>query len=185
MSQTTIRNNIRDQRNLLSDHAVLKAGKHFAQSLEKHPLFITSQHIALYWSCQNEVDMRASIDLCHARNKNCYLPVVMAGKLLGFAAYTPNTMMHTNTLGIMEPIQPTLIPPEALDMVIVPSIAIDMRGNRIGMGAGYYDRTFAFITETKKPLLIAAIYPFQLVDAITPHAHDVPCHDVIIASLGI
>ena len=185
MSQATIRNNIRDQRDLLSHHAVKKAGKHFAQSLGKHPLFIASEHIALYCSCQNEVDMRASIDLCHTSNKNCYLPVVMTGKLLGFAAYTPTTMMHTNTLGIMEPIQPALIPPEALDMVIVPSIAIDMRGNRIGMGAGYYDRTFAFTAETKNPPLIAAIYPFQLVDTITPHAHDVPCQDVIIASLGI
>lgn len=94
--------------------------------------------------------------------------------------------MKLNRFNIPEPDMTSatlLTDPRKLDAVIMPMVAIDPSGNRIGMGGGFYDRTFAFRkTERCKPVLIAFAYDFQLINEQTPQTWDVPADTVALQS---
>ena len=182
MSQALIRNKLRKERGQLEEQAVYAGGLSFAQALLHHPIYQKSQHIAFYWPCQNEVDMHKAIDNCLHAGKSCYLPIIMEEQFLTFTPYTRNMTMHTNRYKVMEPININPILTTQLDLVIIPAVAIDYNGNRIGMGAGFYDVTFHAFQHTQNPYRIAAVYPFQIVDSIEKQPHDIPCHEVIIVS---
>ena len=106
----------------------------------------------------------------------------MAEQFLTFTPYTRDMKMHTNRFKVMEPIDINPIPTNQLDLVIMPAVAIDFNGNRIGMGAGFYDVTFQALQHDEKPYRIGAVYPFQIIDSIKKQPHDIPCHEVIIVS---
>lgn len=185
MSQALIRNQLRKERDQLEEQVVYAGGLSFAQTLSQHPVYQKSQHIAFYWPCQNEVDMHAAIDNCLHEGKTCYLPIIMAEQFLTFTPYTRDMKMHTNRFKVMEPIDINPIPTNQLDLVIMPAVAIDYNGNRIGMGAGFYDKTFQALQHDEKPYRIGAVYPFQIIDSIERQLHDIPCHEVIIVSTTI
>lgn len=90
--------------------------------------------------------------------------------------YNEGDLLHPNKYAILEP-QHNLkkIPPENLDLVMVPLIAFDLKGNRLGTGGGYYDRTFAFLREqeNKKPRMIGLAYAVQQAEQIPSDPWDV------------
>ena len=90
--------------------------------------------------------------------------------------------MRRNHLGIMEPVQRRRLSAHDLDLVFVPLVGFDARGMRLGMGAGYYDRAFAFLrrrTYWFHPRLIGLAYSFQQVPHIEGAPHDVRLNCVI------
>jgi len=116
-----------------------------------------------------------------ARGKICYLPVLMHthDKSLLFARYEPDASMVYNQFGIPEPSVGARhkIKARNLDLIIMPLVAFDKMGNRIGMGGGYYDRTLAFLnarTRWYKPRLVGIGYSFQQVVSINSESWDVP-----------
>jgi len=94
--------------------------------------------------------------------------------------------MKLNRFNIPEPDvaeEELLTDPKKLDAVIMPMVAIDRCGNRIGMGGGFYDRTFEFRkSENCKPTLIAFAYDFQLIEEQVPQAWDVPSDFIALES---
>jgi len=113
--------------------------------------------------------------------KHCYLPVLTPthDKSLLFAPYEPDAPLVHNQFGIPEPriAARHLIKARNLDLVIMPLVAFDRRGNRIGMGGGYYDRTLGFLnarTQWRKPRLVGIGYSFQEVSSIGSEPWDVP-----------
>ena len=74
--------------------------------------------------------------------------------------------------------------PTELEVVLVPLVAVDWSGNRLGHGAGYYDRTFAFRRDRDHPVLIGLAHQFQVVESIKPSPWDVPV-DLIVTETGI
>jgi 5-formyltetrahydrofolate cyclo-ligase len=91
---------------------------------------------------------------------------VLAGPRLWFAPFHPHTRLADNRFGIPEPVasRRQACPLLALDIVLMPLVAFDGRGNRLGMGGGYYDRTFAsraHRTHLRRPLLVGAAFAFQ------------------------
>lgn len=115
--------------------------------------------------------------------KKCYLPVLSSSteKLLQFAEYTPNTQLAPNRYDILEPQAAKTIAPEQLDLVIMPLVAFDDWGNRLGMGGGYYDKTFAFLREEKNkmPVLIGLAYAMQEVSTLPADEWDVPLRGIL------
>ncbi len=100
-----------------------------------------------------------------------------------FASVTVQTRYADNRYGIKEPLVKSadIIGAERLDLVLMPLVAFDESGNRIGMGGGFYDRTFAFkqSRSEKKPYLIGIAHEIQKVDAIAAEHWDVPLTMVV------
>lgn len=111
------------------------------------------------------------------------MPVLRKNRLL-FAPWDDSSDWEENRYGIPEPLcrHRDLLTPRQLDVVVVPLVAFDDSLNRLGMGGGYYDRTFAFRKRAgalRRPLLIGVAYSFQRVDALQAQSWDVPL-DVVI-----
>ncbi len=153
------------------------------------PLFRRARHIAVYLPVAGEADPLPLAELAWRRGKRVYAPVVDAvhrGRL-GFAPIPPDGALRPNRWGIPEPAgRPALRPPRRLDLVIVPLVAFDRRGHRLGMGAGYYDRTFAFRHRRRwrRPWLVGLAYGFQEVPRLQAHPWDVPL-DAVLTEQGL
>jgi 5-formyltetrahydrofolate cyclo-ligase len=118
-----------------------------------------------------------------SRSKRAYLPS-FAGCRPGemrWRPFVPGAPVRRLRYGVLEPVAPRAsLAPRYLDLVIVPLVAFDSDGNRLGMGAGYYDRCFSFLnTSTRKPELMGVGYEFQRVEHIEPKPWDVPVSKVI------
>jgi 5-formyltetrahydrofolate cyclo-ligase len=179
--RSQIRQLIRQKRSKLEKSYQEQAAARIVSRLLKHPILQRSQIVAGYLPADGEVDMYAWFTQAWRQLKQCYLPVVVEQQLL-FARYNKSTQLKPNRWGILEPTASTLIPASALDAVIIPLLAFDAKGNRLGRGAGYYDRSFAFLQHeprVKSLHLIGIGYAFQQMPIMTPADWDVPIHTVI------
>jgi 5-formyltetrahydrofolate cyclo-ligase len=187
----SIRKRINDRRLALSDdeqqQAALQVAEHFLAS----PLSHRGKHIAGYWAINGELDVEPVLGALRNMNKTCYLPVLdtLTENRLWFAPYDDTTRLVLNRFGIPEPLGNRRQRTRAtrLDIILVPLTAFDKRGNRLGMGCGYYDRTLAFLQRRRhwqKPLLIGMAYDFQRVDSLEANPWDVPL-DMVITEKGI
>jgi len=115
-----------------------------------------------------------------------YLPILDPKKPnhLWFQKYDPKEKLIPNRYGIPEPkLDPNkLINANELDCVLVPLVAFDKNCERLGMGVGYYDRTFSFLQNIKrphKPLLIGLAYEFQKIEVCEPKEWDIPLDYIV------
>ena len=98
-------------------------------------------------------------------------------------AYNPDDTLTPNRFGILEPTLEgnRLIPARNLDLVLVPLVAFDRTGKRLGMGKGYYDQTFAFLKQEntrKMPHLIGLAYGFQEIADLPMDDWDIPLYGI-------
>lgn len=172
---------MRTQRARLSPVAQAHAAFHVAQRIAHSTLFQRSQHIACYLPQRGELDPTPLMQRVWAMRKTCYLPVLspLPGGRLWFVPYHPGDPLTPNRFGILEPCLPTACraPPWALDLVLTPLVAFDTQGNRLGMGGGFYDKTFSFLRQRaswRKPRLVGLAYDFQCVATLQHSPWDVP-----------
>lgn len=150
------------------------------------PDFQASEHIAVYLAMGGEVHTEALINAILLEEKSCYLPVLAQDdqKHLVFMPFDANTPLVTNRFNIPEPAfdETLAIAPNDLDYVITPLVAFDAKCHRVGMGAGFYDRTFAFLNTTPRPsnpILCGLAYGFQQVKDTEPESWDVSLNKVV------
>lgn len=158
---------------------------HSKSALIKEHLFSFSpfrkaQAIAFYVSIkdQREVDTDEMIRESLAMGKRVCVPKVIRDRLALFEIKDFGRDLSRGTMGILEPRGGAQLAPE---LVIVPGIAFDSSGNRIGFGRGYYDRLLAALENTRS---IGLAYSFQITDRIIPGKHDVRM-DYIITEKGV
>lgn len=151
--------------------------------MTQQAIFQQSQRIACYLAFKDEFDSSPIIEAIWQAKKHCYLPVLKDnnGKILDFVKYHYGDALRLNQYGIFEPVNPSPIEPDKLDLVIAPLIAFDLHGNRLGTGGGYYDRTFAFLreNESNKPTLIGLGYAAQQAKALPSDPWDVVLQGVV------
>ncbi|MBW8054027.1 MAG: 5-formyltetrahydrofolate cyclo-ligase [Nitrospira sp.] len=118
--------------------------------------------------------------------KMCYLPVLsrVRGDALWFAPAAPGTVLVANHFGILEPAvgRRDLVRAQKLDLILLPLVGFDPRGNRLGMGAGFYDRTLAILRHRKhwrKPHLIGLAHELQRVDQLASDLWDIPLQAIV------
>jgi len=160
-----------------------KASNQICARLRMLDQYRRAKRIALYWAVNGEIDLDSLWNSAPLQGKFCYFPALNDDSTLSFLPATPVTPFKKNRYGIFEPdvSLDLAIPLDQLDLVLVPLVAFDAFCSRLGMGAGYYDRTF-----DNKPgcLLIGLAYQFQRVDFIETRPWDVPL-DAIITQRAI
>lgn len=145
--------------------------KQIAQCLLATDAYKNAQHIAAYLCMPGEVDMWKVIKKAWAEDKQVYLPVVLGWEQpLQFAPFTPQCELAKDYYDIEIPKVDSseYVSPRILDLVITPLVAFDKYRNRIGMGGGFYDRTFAFKQRdsSAKPQLLGVAFETQRVDGV-------------------
>ena len=126
--------------------------------------------VAGYWAADGEIPLHAWQLRLPGDTTYC-LPVLHGDGRLRFAPWRPGEAVAPNRFGIPEPVvEPgELLDPEALDLVVVPLVGFDARCHRLGMGGGWYDRSFAFRhRQPAPPRLVGAAFAFQQVEGELP-----------------
>jgi 5-formyltetrahydrofolate cyclo-ligase len=144
------------------------------------------KHVALYLTHDGELATPPLIEALWQLGIQTYLPRLHpfnAGQLV-FLHYSANTPMQPNQFGILEPKLDVraIMPIERLDVVITPLVAFDLKGNRMGMGGGYYDRTLANWQDKGKPLPMGYAHDCQQVTRLPCEHWDVPLPFIITPS---
>jgi 5-formyltetrahydrofolate cyclo-ligase len=160
-----------------------KASTIITEQLSQHPIFLQSRTIASYKAIQHEIDPSALIHKAWQNNQTCYLPVLQGQQLI-FCTYQANTQLKKNRFNIPEPplSLDRCIAPRAIDLVLVPVVGFTEKGQRLGMGAGFYDRSFDFLlnsARSARPFLIGLAYEWQKLESFTEKNWDVPLNAVI------
>lgn len=143
--------------------------------LEKSVAFMMADKILMYHSLPDELSTIDFIDKWHTR-KHFFLPRVN-GVNLDVLPYD-RTRLQYGAFHIEEPTGDDIEDIDNIELIIVPGIAYDNRGNRVGRGKGYYDRLLSRTKATK----IGIGYDFQLVDEIDSEPHDITMDIVITDS---
>ncbi|MBB1338320.1 5-formyltetrahydrofolate cyclo-ligase [Pseudoalteromonas sp. SR44-2] len=183
-----IRSEIRNTRKNLSNNQQIIAAQslkmNFIQHLKSEKT-TNSKHIAIYLSNDGELDTSLLIKELWNLNHVVYLPIIhpFNGANLLFQRYEKNSPMRANRYGILEPKLncSQICPLPALDYLLMPLVAFDKQGNRLGMGGGFYDRTLARLHEQnwQKPQLIGLAHECQKVDVLPIESWDVPLKTII------
>ena len=183
-----IRKSVREMRNNLSKKQQLLAAQslkmNFIQQLKANKPN-KKEHIAIYLVNDGELDTSLLINELWNLNHDVYLPIIhpFNGANLLFQRYEKNSPMKANRYGILEPKLncSEICPLPALDYLLMPLVAFDKQGNRLGMGGGFYDRTLARLHEQnwQKPQLIGLAHECQKVEALPIESWDVPLKTII------
>ena len=179
-----LRRALRERRRALPAPERIAAADALAARLLALPFAPQSGHAAGYWAMDGEIALHAW-QLRLPRTVRYCLPVLHEDGHLRFAPWKPGEPLRANRHGIPEPdVTPeALLRPEQLDFAVVPLVAFDVRGHRLGMGGGWYDRSFAFRrTHAAPPYLAGAAFSLQRVEAIAAEHWDVPLDAVCTES---
>ncbi|MBA2239620.1 MAG: 5-formyltetrahydrofolate cyclo-ligase, partial [Lysobacter sp.] len=180
-----LREKLRARRRALTPSRRIQGAQALAGRLLALPFAPSEGLVAGYWATDGEIALHAWQVQLPDRCTYC-LPVLRDDGCLGFAPWRPGEALRSNRFGIPEPdVGPdTLVLAADMSLVVVPLVAFDPRGNRLGMGGGWYDRSFAFRQhQPAPPWLVGAGFAEQCVDSIEPAHWDVPldavCSDAI------
>jgi len=183
--RNNLRSELRRRRKLLSPAGQHAAAERLYRRVVSWNLFLRSRRMAFYFASDGEIDPLAILFRALQMGKACYLPVLSPrqhGKVC-FAPFHQGDVLQPNRWGILEPVasQRKFIAPQSLNLVFVPLVGFDASGNRLGMGKGYYDRTFAFRTRSSgpSPRLIGLAHECQRADAIPVSEWDIPLDGVV------
>ncbi|MBJ2185851.1 5-formyltetrahydrofolate cyclo-ligase [Paramuribaculum intestinale] len=176
MKKDDIRRTVRARKSLLTENEKAEAAQSVFDRLEQMAAFMMADRILMYHSLPDELSTRDFLGKWSGR-KHFFLPRVN-GVNLDILPYE-QTRLHLGAFEIEEPDGNDLTDIADIELIIVPAVAYDRHGNRVGRGKGYYDRMLAGSRATK----VGVGYDFQLIDdAIDTDSHDVPVDIVITQS---
>ena len=163
------RKNLSKKERLDSEKSLLQLWEFVGDSYKKNK-------VALYWPINGEVATNALISYFFSNGSKCFLPVISSNegnKLIDFALFEEQSRLVKNRFGIPEPNKSKIIDLNQLDIIFLPCVCFDSRGNRIGMGGGFYDKTLSYLSKKEKTKLIILAYDFQEVESCLPESHDI------------
>jgi 5-formyltetrahydrofolate cyclo-ligase len=182
-----LRRTMRQQRKGVPGSVARAASQDIARHLSRQ--IIKGQRIAIYLAFDGEIDLSHFVRYAQRLSCTLYAPriVNMHAKRMEFIELHRQGEQQANRFSILEPRNHLhrRIDPRKLDVVLLPLVAFDMHGWRLGFGAGFYDRKLSFLRRKfcRKPLLIGVSYEFQRVPPQTPGAWDVLL-DAVVTERG-
>jgi 5-formyltetrahydrofolate cyclo-ligase len=140
--------------------------------------------VAGYWPIGTELDVRHTLSHLDLIGFGCALPVVVAkGEPLTFRTWTPQTLMERSGLGILAPA--ATVPAVEPDVLLVPLLAFDRAGYRLGYGAGFYDRTLERLRRSKNVTAIGIGFAGQEVNSVPRDQYDQPLNWLVTEQFAL
>lgn len=174
---------MRQCRRKLTAHQQRQAAKNLYRNVVRTAAFRFSKRVSFTLARDGEISPHLLMQEAQRRGKQCYLPVMskFGHDKLSFRLVKKGVMLHSNNpFDIPEPIYGKVCPSRAMSLVLLPLVAFDIHGNRLGMGKGYYDHTLAFLRRStrRRPLLIGLAHECQRADELDVASWDVPLQAV-------
>jgi 5-formyltetrahydrofolate cyclo-ligase len=185
LSRDALRRELRQHRRSLSHHDRAKASGQFRTIADRHRLFRPGMRVALYIAYGSEASCESLIDLARSRRCSVYVPRIVSYRhaRMRFAPLHPKMRLAQNRHGIAEPpASAKYISVRSLDLIVLPVVAVDLRGYRLGSGAGFYDRALHHLHPSRRwrrPKLIALAYDIQRIEHLPSHSWDVPVDAIL------
>lgn len=179
-----LRRELRAKRRALPAGARAEADRAIYAHLRSLAEYRRARRIALFMAFDGEPSLKPLVEAARRQRKQLYVPV-LHGLTMRFAELEPGAALAANFFGIMEPKLGAEIDARELDLVLTPLVAFDDHGVRLGVGRGYYDRTFKFLRHRslwRRPKLLGVAYELQRVGPLTPNSWDVPLWGVVTES---
>lgn len=171
MSKSLLRKEMDTQRRLLNPEWIGEASRRITDALQSLEPFQSAHSIALYKAISGEVDLESLFPVCWETRKSTCIPVFNKQlRCYEMASINETTPFKTGNYGIQEPVSPALVPTANIDLIVVPGVAFDPSGNRLGRGGGYYDR----LLDGYSGITVAVAFDFQVIPEIPCDAHDIP-----------
>ncbi len=149
-----------------------KLGQAIGQNILAHCPPSPADIVAGFWPLQGEVDLRPLLETLHSRGHRIALPhTPPRGQPLTFRHWYPGVTMLREAFGTMRPDSETLIP----TYILVPLVAFDRTGHRLGYGGGFYDRTLQSLPNART---IGCAFAAQELDEIPVGEYDIPLHAI-------
>jgi 5-formyltetrahydrofolate cyclo-ligase len=181
-----MRSHMRTQRRAISASEQHHVAQQLARWISRTRLLRAGSRVGVYLPHGREADLSIAIARGRARGCYLYLPRIthMRRRRMEFVEFAPGTALRENAYGILEPIarRGAHISIRRLDLILVPLVAVDARGWRLGSGAGFYDRRLSHLSRKRlwrRPRLIGVGYEFQRVESLPPSRWDVPVEGLI------
>ena len=178
--RASLRRELRIKRRSLTYVQHRQAAKQLYHRIITAPFFIKAKRIGFYLASDSEIDPLAILFKALAMGKQCYLPLISThtpGKV-SFASFKEGEPLIANKWGILEPVSRVqdLVAPKSLSLVLVPLVGFDLSCNRLGMGKGFYDKSFSFRRRlsVSTPTLIGLAHECQKTASLPVESWDVP-----------
>jgi 5-formyltetrahydrofolate cyclo-ligase len=178
-----VRQRMRAARRALCAEERAAAATAIAANLARLGLPIPGTRVGAYMPMDGELDPCPALEMARERGCRLFVPVItrFSRPTMRFSPLGDHARMHRNRWGISEPDQPG-IHGRWLDLALVPCVAFDATGARLGMGAGFYDRHFSFLMSRsawRRPRLLGLAYDFQRMPQLDVRSWDVPLWGVV------
>ncbi len=181
MNKEKIRKDILQRRLSLSSEEIKNKSNQIFLNLVKTTEFLNSQNIMFYVATRSEAQTEEMIKASLKMGKRIFVPIILPdcinlapSRLINF-----DRELEKGKKGILEPKKEyrRLFPTENIELIILPGIAFDLTGNRIGRGLGYYDNFLKKVSPSTK--LIALAFEMQIIEKVPAHRNDIPVHKII------
>jgi 5-formyltetrahydrofolate cyclo-ligase len=175
MPKNQIRNEILTRRRQLTADTCLAWSSRIQQALVGQPEFIAANSLGLYSSIRNEVFTEQVFAVACEWGKKVVYPKICDEKL-EFIEVTDLRQLRPGAFGIPEPDGCRRIPVSSLELIVLPGVAFDLSGYRLGYGKGFYDRV---LHDLKLCTLIGIAFEWQLIESLPVEIHDIRMDMVI------
>lgn len=173
MLKSELREIYRNKRAALSPESLAQNSLSIANQVLLLPLWDYAYfHLFLNESPSTEVDTDALLSVLQGQDKNVVVPRVIPPRSLQHILLTDNTLFRSNNWGIPEPVEGLEVDPKLIDVVFLPLLVYDLKGNRLGYGKGYYDE---FLRQCRPETLKIGLsfFPPEEIEWEV-EAHDIP-----------
>lgn len=175
MSKNAIRNRIISRRDAMTMLEIASLSQEVAAQFLASDFYGDASILALYCSIRSEVITSGIFDAAIQSGRRILYPRTV-GTTLEFVAVKSLDTLAVSRFGICEPQTGDSFPLEAIDLIVLPGVAFDEQGIRLGYGLGCYDRALA---QARRPTLVGLAYDFQVVESLPREEHDIPVDFVV------
>lgn len=182
-----LRQLLRERRQQLSARDQRTASARLDRQLRRQPALRRARRVAFYLANDGEISPAITLQRLARQGRQCYLPCLNRQTLV-FRRHRPGQTLKRNRFNIPEPPARAMHrPAQSLDIIFMPLVGFDGRGNRLGMGGGFYDRSLAHLrrnTPGERPLLIGLAHECQRLTQLPTQPWDVAL-DAIATDRGV